>query len=151
MRNWRAKLDFQRIPAISMISHTAYFDTFAKRKILGLAPEKYVVLADRANIGNAAYVECWRAHCDIIGDQYALLCTAGLCFCDLEVQCFRSFPPVMTHIDRHAKLLKSESSSDVVPRTYTSAGAGSRSALRSGKIAPIARTDYRRHVAAGRQ
>jgi hypothetical protein len=29
-----------------MISHTAYFDTFAKRKILGLAPEKYVVLAD---------------------------------------------------------------------------------------------------------
>ena len=74
MRNWRAKLDFQRIPAISMISHTAYFDTFAKRKILGLAPEKYVVLADRANIG----------------DPHALLCTAGLCFCDLEVQCFRS-------------------------------------------------------------
>src|SRR5262249_17924290 len=88
---------------------------------------------------------------DIIGDQYALLCTAGLCFCDLEVQCFRSFAPVMTHIDRHAKLLKSESSSDVVPRTCTSAGAGSRSALRSGKIAPIARTDYRRRVAAGRQ
>ena len=72
------------------ISHTAYFDTFAKRKILGLAPEKYVVLADRANIGNAAYVECWRAHCDIIGDPHALLCTAALCFCDLEVQCFRS-------------------------------------------------------------
>src|SRR5262245_31720596 len=65
-----------------MISHTAYFDTFAKRKILGLAPEKYVVLADRANIGNAAYVECWRAHCELIGDQHALLCTAGLCFCE---------------------------------------------------------------------
>src|SRR5215831_7064449 len=53
--------------------------------------------------------------------------------------------------NRHAKLLKSESSSDVVQRTCTSAGAGSRSALRSGKIAPIARTDYRRRVAAGRQ
>ena len=51
-----------------MIGHTAYFDTFAKRKILGLAPEKYVVLADRANIGNAAYVECWRDHFDIIDD-----------------------------------------------------------------------------------
>jgi putative glycosyltransferase (TIGR04372 family) len=52
-----------------MIGHTAYFDTFAKRKILGLAPEKYVVLADRANIGNTAYVECWRAHFDVIDDS----------------------------------------------------------------------------------
>jgi putative glycosyltransferase (TIGR04372 family) len=52
-----------------MIGHTAYFDTFAKRKLLGLASEKYVVLADRANIGNAAYVECWREHFDIIDDQ----------------------------------------------------------------------------------
>ena len=51
-----------------MIGHTAYFDTFAKRKLLGLAPEKYVVLADRTNIGNAAYVECWRDHFDIIDD-----------------------------------------------------------------------------------
>jgi putative glycosyltransferase (TIGR04372 family) len=51
-----------------MIGHTAYFDTFAKRKILGLAPEKYVVLADRSNIGNAAYVECWRTHFDVIDD-----------------------------------------------------------------------------------
>jgi hypothetical protein len=52
-----------------MIGHTAYFDTFAKRKLLGLASEKYVVLADRTNIGNAAYVECWRDHFDIIDDQ----------------------------------------------------------------------------------
>jgi putative glycosyltransferase (TIGR04372 family) len=51
-----------------MIGHTAYFDTFAKRKILGLAPEKYVVLADRANIGSAAYVECWGTRFDIIDD-----------------------------------------------------------------------------------
>jgi hypothetical protein len=72
-------------------------------------------------------------------------------FGHLEVQCFRSVLPVITHIDCHAKLLQSESSSDVVPRTCTSAGAGSRSALRSGKIAPIARTNYRRRVAAGRQ
>jgi putative glycosyltransferase (TIGR04372 family) len=51
-----------------MIGHTAYFDTFAKRKILGLASEKYVVLADPANIGNAAYIECWRGHFDIVDD-----------------------------------------------------------------------------------
>ena len=51
-----------------MIGHTAYFDTFAKRKLLGLAPEKYIVLADRTNIGNAAYVECWRDHFEIIDD-----------------------------------------------------------------------------------
>ena len=51
-----------------MIGHTAYFDTFAKRKFLGLAPERYVVLVDRAKIGNSAYVECWRAHFDIIDD-----------------------------------------------------------------------------------
>ena len=51
-----------------MIGHTAYLDTFAKRKLLGLAPEKYIVFADRTNIGNAAYVECWRDHFDIVDD-----------------------------------------------------------------------------------
>lgn len=51
-----------------MIGHTAYFDTFAKRKLLGLAPQKYIVLADRTNIGNAAYVDCWRDHFEIISD-----------------------------------------------------------------------------------
>jgi putative glycosyltransferase (TIGR04372 family) len=51
-----------------MIGHTAYLDTFAKRKLLGLASEKYIVFADRTNIGNAAYVECWRDHFDIVDD-----------------------------------------------------------------------------------
>src|SRR4029077_13448746 len=64
-----------------MIGHTAYFDTFAKRKILGLAPEKYVVLADRANIANTTYVDCWRAHFNIIDDPVMIrkmACTTRL-------------------------------------------------------------------------
>ena len=56
-----------------MIGHTAYFDTFAKRRLLGLAPEqKYIVLADRNNTGNLAYVECWREHFEIITDPKAI-------------------------------------------------------------------------------
>jgi putative glycosyltransferase (TIGR04372 family) len=52
-----------------MIGHTTYLDIIAKRKLLGLAPvQKYIVLADHTNIGNAAYVECWRDYFEIISD-----------------------------------------------------------------------------------
>ena len=55
------------------IGHTAYFDTYAKRKPLRLVSvHDYIVLADHTDIGNAAYVDCWRNHFEIITDPKAI-------------------------------------------------------------------------------
>ncbi|MEO8165089.1 MAG: TIGR04372 family glycosyltransferase [Betaproteobacteria bacterium] len=50
------------------IGHIALLDFFAKRKILGLSVDRYVILADMARVANAAYLDCWRDHFEIITD-----------------------------------------------------------------------------------
>ena len=51
------------------IGHIALFDIIAKRRLLGLAPvQKYIVLTNPKRSGNAAYLEYWREHFEIIKD-----------------------------------------------------------------------------------
>jgi hypothetical protein len=60
-------------------------------------------------------------------------------------------PVIITRLIDGQLHLNSVSSSDAVPSSCTSAGAGSRSASRSGKSAPAARRGCRTHAAVERQ